>query len=182
MSEKKKGQKKKVDKSEEEIEMRVASILIDPFTKSPVVVLKDREDKNTVPIWIGIIEASSIAARMEGITISRPLTHDLIKNILDTFALRLKKIVICDLKDNTYYATLNIEYDGKEIEIDSRPSDAIAISLRTDSPIYVKRKVIEASRSNSLADREKDITETDKEQWSKILEELDPEDFGKYKM
>ncbi len=181
MSKKKKRTRRK-KKDDEEIEMRVYSILIDPFTKSPVVVLKDSEEKNTVPIWIGIIEASSIAAKMEGITISRPLTHDLIKNLLDTFDLKLKKIVICDLKDNTYYATLNIEHEGKIVEIDSRPSDAIAISLRTNSPIYVKKKVIEASKSNSLAEREKEISETDKEQWSKILDELDPEDFGKYKM
>jgi bifunctional DNase/RNase len=126
--------------------MKVAGIVLDPYSNVPIVVLKDLEDKKTVPIWIGLVEASAIAMELEDIKIQRPLTHDLIKNLLTELQVNVIKIEVTDLRDNTYFAIIHLEKGGEVIEVDSRPSDAIAVALRTKSPIFVDEKVVEKSQ------------------------------------
>ncbi|MBI4209106.1 MAG: bifunctional nuclease family protein [Deltaproteobacteria bacterium] len=165
------------------LEMRVSILTIDPFTHTPIVILKDLEGKNAVPIWIGIMEASAIATELEKIRLSRPMTHDLFKNVLDSTSVRLEKIVLTDLKDNTYYASLYLNREQKEVVIDSRPSDAIALALRSGSPIYVDEKVIAKSQKIDLQQRVQGESEEEmKKRWEEFLESMNPEDFGKYKM
>ena len=162
--------------------VKISGLTVDPFTNSPIVILKDMEEKNAVPIWIGILEASAIVTELEKIQLPRPMTHDLLKNIFHTLNIDVIKIEINDLKESTFYATLHLQMDGKNYTIDSRPSDAIAIALRTDSPIYISDEVIEKSRKIDL--KEGDVAKKDKEseKWADILANLSPEDFGKYKM
>ncbi len=164
------------------LEMTVKGLTIDPLTSTPIVILKDAEGKNTVPIWIGLMEASAIATEMEKIQLSRPMTHDLMRNILESLEAKVVKIVVNDLKDNTFYALIHIMVGSQEIVIDSRPSDAIALALRTDSPILVDKKVIAKSRKVDLTKEEGLSEEENKKRWAEILEKLSPEDFGKYKM
>jgi len=160
------------------IEMKVSGIILDPHTNVPIVILKDVEGKWTLPIWIGILEASAIAMELEKIKIHRPLTHDLLKNILEHLNAKMMKIEITDLRDNTYYALIYLQVDGKEMAIDSRPSDAIALALRTEAPIYASMEVLTKSRHLET----QEFTQENKDKWTEILENLDPEDFGKYKM
>ena len=161
----------------------ISSLNMDPVTNSPIVILKEIEGDQTLPIWIGLLEATAIASEIEGVSFSRPMTHDLLKNILDKTDTKVKRIEICDLKDNTYYAIIHATSKGKALSIDSRPSDALAIALRTRAPIFVsdevlkKSKQIEASAEGVPADK----TEKGKK-WQDVLEKLGPEDFGKYKM
>jgi len=161
----------------------ISSLNMDPVTNSPIVILKEIEGDQTLPIWIGLLEATAIASEIEGVTFSRPMTHDLLKNILDKTDTKVKRIEICDLKDNTYYAIIHVTSKGKALSIDSRPSDALAIALRTRAPIFVsddvlkKSKQIEASAEGVPEDK----TEKGKK-WQDVLEKLGPEDFGKYKM
>jgi uncharacterized protein len=163
------------------IKMKVSGIIMDPYSNVPIVVLKDMEEKITVPIWIGLVEASAIAMELENISIHRPLTHDLIKSILEGTKAELLKIEVTDLKDNTFFALLHLKMDGNVIKIDSRPSDAIAIALRTKSPIFVSEKVIEKSKTIDHV-QEGGFTEENRDKWTEILENLNPDDFGKYKM
>jgi bifunctional DNase/RNase len=163
------------------VEMKVAGIVLDPYTNVPIVVLKDLEDKTTVPIWIGLVEASAIAMELEQIKIQRPLTHDLLKNVIADLKVDVLKIEVTDLKDNTYYALIHLKNGEEVIAVDSRPSDAIALALRTESPIFVSDKVIEKSQQEQI-DRQTAFTEENKDKWTEILENLNPEDFGKYKM
>jgi len=161
----------------------ISSLNMDPVTNSPIVILKEIEGDQTLPIWIGLLEATAIASEIEGVTFSRPMTHDLLKNIMDQTDTTVKRIEICDLRDNTYYAIIHLASKGKALSIDSRPSDALAIALRTKAPIFVsdevlrKSKQIEASTEGVPADK----TEKGKK-WQDILEKLGPDDFGKYKM
>jgi len=161
------------------VEMKVSGLTIDPFTSMPIIILKDMEDKAVLPIWIGLIEASSIATELEHIQLSRPMTHDLMKNVMDSFGIKVVKAMVTELRDNTFYAKLVIEKDGKEIEMDARPSDAIAVALRTKSSIFVEKTVIEKSRKIDIGTAD---DEQKKRKWAEILENLAPEDFGKYKM
>jgi len=162
-------------------EMKVAGITVDPFTNTPIVLLKDLEDKDVLPIWIGLLEASSIATALENINTPRPMTHDLVKNILDKLGVKIVRIEVNDLKDNTYYALLHLEVDNRRLVIDSRPSDAIAIALRTNAPIFVEESVIKKSAKVDLTTKgDKVVTESN--DWEDILENLSPDDFGKYKM
>lgn len=162
-------------------EMKVAGITVDPFTNTPIVLLKDLDDKDVLPIWIGLLEASSIATALENINTPRPMTHDLVKNILDNLGAKIVRIEVNDLKDNTYYALLHLEIDNKRFVIDSRPSDAIAIALRTNAPIFVEESVIKKSAKVDLSTKgDKVVTEVS--EWEDILENLSPDDFGKYKM
>jgi len=160
--------------------MSVSGIILDPVSNVPIVILKDAEGKHTLPIWIGLLEASAIAMELEKIKVHRPLTHDLLKNILDRLQAPIVKIEITQLKENTYYALLYIKRDGSELAIDSRPSDAIALALRTEAPIFVNQEVLDKSRQ--LDARESEFSADNKDKWTEILESLDPEDFGKYKM
>ncbi len=161
------------------IEMKVTGLTIDPFTSMPIIILKDMEDKAALPIWIGLIEASAIATELEHIQLSRPMTHDLLKNILDSIGIKVKKVSVTELRDNTFYSSVTLEHNGKEIEMDSRPSDAIAIALRSKAPIFVEKSVVEKSRKIDLG---VDDSEEKKRKWAEILENLSPEDFGRYKM
>lgn len=165
------------------VEMRVTGLTIDPFTNMPIIILKDAEEKSALPIWIGLIEASAIATELEKIQLARPMTHDLMKNILQTLGVRVEKVEVNDLLDNTFYARIYLAIDGKEFVIDSRPSDAIALALRASAPIFVEKKVIEKSRQVDFSKEGKEGEKKgDREKWSEILENLNPGDFGKYKM
>src|SRR5512136_2835806 len=162
-------------------EMKVAGITVDPFTNTPIVLLKDLDDKDVLPIWIGLLEASSIATALENIETPRPMTHDLLKNILDNLRVKVIRIEVNDLKDNTYYALLHLEVNKKRFTVDSRPSDAIAIALRTGAPIFVEESVIQCSAKVDLAQKGDKVV-TDTTEWEEILENLSQDDFGKYKM
>jgi len=125
------------------LELRVMGVVVDPKASNPVVILVDLSGEKALPIWIGVFEAEAISRGLEDVVTLRPMTHDLMKQILDTFKVSLKKVVIHDIKDNTFYANLYLNVDGKEIVVDSRPSDAIALALRFDAPIYVAEPVLE---------------------------------------
>lgn len=163
-------------------EMKISGMAIDPFTNVPIVILRDMDEKSTVPIWIGLLEASAIATVLENIQFSRPMTHDLFKQVLEKLDVVINKIVVNDLKDNTYYATIYLTSNGVEHHIDSRPSDAIAIALRTNAKIYMEEAVIEKSKRIELSKPDDMTSEEAKKKWAEILENLNPEDFGKYKM
>ena len=163
------------------IEMKVTGLVMDPQTNTPILILKDLEEEASLPIWIGLLEATSIATELEKIQFPRPMTHDLIKNCFDHLSVKVERIEVCDLRNNTYYALIYIRCNDKLSTIDARPSDAIAIALRTEAPIFVKDDVL--SKSQKSNDSPQPILNPDnKEQWSEILENLDPEDFSKYKM
>ncbi len=161
------------------LEMKVNGLAIDPSTNMPIVILKDLEEERALPIWVGIFEANAIALEMESVPTPRPMTHDLIENILEETEATVLRIVVNDLKDNTFYAEIYLSVNGTEVAIDSRPSDAIALALRVDAPIFVAKKVLDEARSIDLTDPE--LTD-DKEKWKEWLEDLRPEDFGKYEM
>ena len=162
-------------------EMKVAGITVDPFTNTPIVILKDMEEKDVLPIWIGLLEASSIATALENIQTPRPMTHDLLKNVLDSLGVKVIKIEVNDLRDNTYFALIHMEVDGKRLVIDSRPSDAIALALRVNAAIFVEESVIKKSAKVGMAKKEDKIV-VDANDWEDVLESLSPDDFGKYKM
>jgi bifunctional DNase/RNase len=161
--------------------MAISGLTVDPLTNSPIVILKEIDGERTLPIWIGLLEATAIASELEGIKFSRPMTHDLLKNIMGVIDIKVNRVEVCDLKNNTYYALIHITHDGKEISIDARPSDALALSLRVNAPIFVSEEVIQQSKQIDLKAEPEDTTEQGKK-WQEILESLNPEDFGKYKM
>jgi uncharacterized protein len=162
------------------IEMKVAGIVLDPYSNVPIVVLRDLEEKTTVPIWIGLVEASAIAMELENIKIQRPLTHDLLRNVLQELSVEVLKIEVTDLRDSTYFALIHLKNGEQLLSIDSRPSDAIALALRTKSPIFVSDAVIE--KSQKMDSKDAAFTQENRDKWTEILENLNPEDFGKYKM
>lgn len=159
------------------IKMTVRGIALDPITNMPIVILKDPDERRALPIWVGIFEANAIALELEKVSTPRPMTHDLLKNILDGLGITVQQITVNDLKENTFYATIDLNHNGSVVQIDSRPSDAIALALRTNAPIFVSENVV-AQAKNIEVSEEKE--ETDK--WKEWLENLKPEDFGKYKM
>lgn len=159
------------------VEMRVSGLTIDPFTSMPIVILKDLQDKYSLPIWIGLIEASAIATELEKIKLSRPMTHDLMKNMLEQVSVKVDRVVVDELSDNTFYAKVFLKQNGREWMLDSRPSDAIALSLRTKAAIFVEKEVINKSKKIDLSKEPQQ-----KQSWTDILDNLSPEDFGKYKM
>ena len=157
-------------------EFKIKGLMMDPLTNSPIVVLQDIQDGTLLPIWVGIFEANAIALQIERVDTPRPMTHDLLKNMLMQLNAEVEKIVVNDLKDNTFYALIHLRLDGQAVTIDSRPSDAIALALRTDSPIFVTEAVITNSRNLALSKEKLDPDEVRK--W---LENLNPDDLG-YKM
>lgn len=164
------------------IEMKVSGLTIDPITGTPIVILKDLQEKKAIPIWIGIFEASAIATELEKVKFSRPMTHDLLKDILGALQVTLIRVEIQDLRNNTFFASIFLEKDGQNFIVDARPSDAIALALRVGSPIFIEEKVIEKSRN---IDFEVNLLEKDKltdEKLKEFLENLPLENFGKYKM
>jgi len=164
------------------IQMKVAGLTIDPLTNTPIVILKDLDEKRALPIWIGLFEASAIATELEKITFSRPMTHDLMNQLLKSLDVNITMIEINDLKDNTFFAVIHIVRNGTSLKVDSRPSDAIALALRANAPIYVSLKVLEKSKSMDAVKKGLQIDDVKNEKLKEFLESLSPEDFGKYKM
>ena len=172
-------------KKEDTIQMSVGGLTLDPVTKTPIVILKDTENKLNLPIWIGLLEATAMATEIEGIKMARPMTHDLLKTILGEVGCSVESVEITELKENTYYASVNLIVSGRQMIIDSRPSDAIALALRTKSPIYVAKAVLEASsmlqqNEDSNERAVENVSNVSKENWAEILEKMGPDDF-KYK-
>jgi bifunctional DNase/RNase len=161
--------------------MVISGLTVDPLTNSPIVILKELDGERTLPIWIGLLEATAIASELEGIKFSRPMTHDLLKNIMGLTEIKVNKVEVCDLKNNTYFALIHINHMGKEISIDARPSDALALSLRVRAPIFVADEVISKSAQIDLKTEADDKSEQGRK-WQEVLEKLHPDDFGKYKM
>lgn len=160
-----------------EVEMKIRGLMMDPVTNMPIVVLKDTSGDAVLPIWVGIYEANAIALEIEKVTTPRPMTHDLIKTLLLGLDTSMKKVVVSELKDETFYAVIWLERNGQAITIDSRPSDALALALRHDCPIYVDDRVLQSSRnSNSVSEK------VNNEELRKWLENLNDEDLGRYKM
>ena len=164
-----------------DILMTISGLTVDPLAKSPIVILKEVDGDRTLPIWIGLLEATAIASELEGIKFSRPMTHDLLNNLLDMVTIEVTKIEVCDLRDNAYYALIHFKQGDKEMSIDARPSDALAIALRVKAPIFVDEEIINKSKEIDLKPQAEDKSEEGKK-WEKILEGFNPEDFGKYKM
>jgi bifunctional DNase/RNase len=160
-----------------EIEMRVKGLVVDPLSKMPIVILEDADSDRILPIWIGVFEANAIALIMENIPTPRPMTHDLLKNVLDRINLIVEKVVVSEVQNNTFYALIHCRHLEQRIIIDSRPSDAIALALRTKAPIFVKDDVVKLAHSLKM-----DENLESSEKILKWLETLRPEDFGKYKM
>lgn len=161
------------------IPMYVHAITIDPDTNNPIVILKEIGGDRTLPIWIGLLEATAIATEMEKIEFSRPMTHDLLINLLNAIGVKILMVEVSDLKDNTYFAIITLKHGETETKVDARPSDAIAIALRAGAKIFVNESVIKQVRSSDGSGSLKGAT--DKKNWDEILHELDPKDF-KYKI
>lgn len=165
--------------------MSVGGLTLDPVTKTPIVILKDTENKLNLPIWIGLLEATAMATEIEGIAMARPMTHDLLKTLLAEVGGTVQSIEITELKENTYYAAIHLSLaGGRQVMLDSRPSDAIALALRAKCPIYVAKAVLEAS-SVLQQDENKEtpvenVSNVSQEKWGEILEKMTPDDF-KYK-
>ena len=160
-----------------EVEMKIRGLTMDPVTQMPIVVLKDVNGGTVLPIWVGIFEANAIALEIEKVSTPRPMTHDLIKTVLMGLNTGVKKIVVSELKDDTFYALIWLEKDGELISVDSRPSDALALALRLDCPIYVEDTVLKSSKTTaSVSDK------VQSEELKKWLEGLNDDDLGRYKM
>lgn len=160
-----------------EVEMKIRGLMMDPVTNMPIVVLKDVNSDSVLPIWVGIYEANAIALEIEKVTTPRPMTHDLIKNVLTGLDAQVHKVVVSELKDDTFFAVIWLERQGNIISVDSRPSDALALALRVDCPIYVEDEVLKTSKqASAVSDR------VSAEELRKWLEGLNDEDLGRYKM
>lgn len=164
------------------VEMKVFGLAIDPLSNTPIVILKDLGEKKAIPIWIGLFEASAIASVLEKISFARPMTHDLLHEVMKALDTRIVKIVINDLRNNTFFAIIHVIQGGREKTIDSRPSDAIALALRAEAPIFVDEKVIEQSTHIDISTQAEDLGKYSREKLKEVLETLSPEAFGKYKM
>ena len=157
-----------------EVEMKIRGLMMDPVTNMPIVVLKGLNGNTILPIWVGIYEANAIALEIEKVSTPRPMTHDLIKTLLLGLGTGIRKVVVSELKDDTFYAVIWLDKDGELISVDSRPSDALALALRLDCPIYVDESVLKSSkRSNAAADK---VSDEEQRRW---LESLDDEDLGR---
>lgn len=160
-----------------EVEMKIRGLMMDPVTNMPIVILKDVKGNAILPIWVGMYEANAIALEIEKITTPRPMTHDLIRQLLAGLETGVRKVVVSELKDDTFYAVIWLEKDGKLISVDSRPSDALALALRVDCPIYVEEAVLSSSKAAAAVSEK-----IDNEQLRRWLEGLGDEDLGRYKM
>ena len=163
--------------------MSVGGLTLDPATKTPIVILRDSDNKLNLPIWIGLLEATAIATELEGIQMARPMTHDLLRNLIGELGAEVESVEISDLRENTYYAVIHIRVGDDARVIDSRPSDAISLALRAKSPIYVAKRVLEASSVLQQSDETagNNLSNVSRDKWSEILEKMTPDDF-KYKM
>src|SRR4051794_36533212 len=160
-----------------QIEMTIKGLMVDPVTNTPIVILRDKDGQKVLPIWVGIFEANAIALQIENIATPRPMTHDLLRNVIHDLRASVQKIVVCDLQENTFYALIYLTSNGETVAIDARPSDAIALALRTRAPIFVEERVIDHAKTVDFAS-----DKTDADRLHKWLESLDPEELGKYKM
>ena len=160
------------------VEMKVEGLTLDPLTNMPIIILKDLLSEKALPIWVGYFEANAIALEIEKINTPRPMTHDLLRNMISSLQAKVKHVLISDLQDNTFFAVISIIQNGSDMTIDSRPSDAIALALRTKSPIFVEEKVIEAAKKLDLPDPNK-IQNEEKQQWKDWITSIKPQDFGK---
>ena len=160
-----------------EVEMKIRGLTMDPVTQMPIVVLKDVNGNTVLPIWVGIFEANAIALEIEKVSTPRPMTHDLLKTVLMGLEAGVKKVVVSDLRDDTFYAIIWLEKNGEMISVDSRPSDALALALRLDCPIYVEDTVLKSSKMTATVNEK-----VQSEELRKWLENLGDEDLGRYKM
>ena len=160
-----------------EVEMKIRGLMMDPVTNMPIVILKDVGSDTVLPIWVGVYEANAIALEIEKVSTPRPMTHDLLKNVLLGMEAQVEKVVVTELKDDTFYAVIWLTKNGSNVTIDSRPSDALALALRVDCPIYVEDEVLKTSRQAAqISDR---VSADDLRKW---LEGLNDDDLGRYKM
>ena len=159
----------------------IAGLTMDPASNTPIIILKSEDDEQAVPIWIGLLEATSIASALQNIKYDRPMTHDLLKNFADTMQISVVKVEVCDLKDNSFYARIYFVSKDQSFDIDARPSDAIALALRFKAPIYVEDSVMQQSK---ISDGEAEVVDNSEEgkKWADYLTNLSPDDFGKYKV
>lgn len=160
-----------------QIEMTIKGLMIDPVTNMPIIILRDKDGHRVLPIWVGVFEANAIALQIENVTTPRPMTHDLLRNVIQDLQASVVKIVVSDLKENTFYALIYIQRNGELVAVDARPSDAIALALRARVPIFVEEVVIDNARSIDISPEK-----ADSERLQKWLESLDPDELGKYKM
>ena len=158
------------------VPMSIKGLMLDPVSNSPIVVLKDDAEKFFLPIWVGIFEANAIALQLENVSTPRPMTHDLLRNMIAELDARVTRVVINDLRDSTFFAQIRVIIGERTLELDARPSDAIALALRADAPIYVAQSVLEQAQTISPDSDDKD------EKMKKWFEQLDTDDMGKYKM
>ena len=163
--------------------MTVGGLTLDPVTKTPIVILRDPDNKLNLPIWIGLLEATAMATELEGIKMARPMTHDLLRTLINEVGAVVEWVEVTELKDNTYYALIYLRVNERQLTLDSRPSDAISLALRTKSPIYVAKKVLEASSVLQQMEegKEQNLSNVSRDKWAEILEKMSPDDF-KYKM
>ena len=160
-----------------EVEMKIKGLMIDPITNMPIIILRDQDGQRLLPIWVGVFEANAIALQIENVQTPRPMTHDLLKNVLADLHAEVQRVVVCALRENTFYAAIHLRTNADEVVVDARPSDAIALALRTQSPIFVEDAVIQSARSAESSKESMDLGRIQK--W---LEGLTEEELGKYKM
>ena len=160
-----------------EVEMKIRGLMMDPVTNMPIVILRESDSETVLPIWVGVYEANAIALEIEKVSTPRPMTHDLLRNVIQDLRAQIEKIVVSDLKENTFYALIYLRVNGDTLAIDARPSDAIALALRARAPIFVEERVIDHAKTVDFAPEKGDA-----ERLQKWLESLDPDDMGKYKM
>jgi bifunctional DNase/RNase len=160
-----------------QIEMTIKGLMIDPITNMPIIILRDQEGQRILPIWVGVFEANAIALQIENVQTPRPMTHDLLKNVLFGLNVQVQKVVVNELRDDTFYALIWVERNGERMSIDSRPSDALALALRVDCPIFVEETVLKSSKISSAVNEK-----STSEELRKWLEGLSDDDLGRYKM
>jgi hypothetical protein len=159
------------------VEMTIKGLMVDPITNMPIIILRDKDGQKVLPIWVGVFEANAIALQIENISTPRPMTHDLLRNVIHDLNGEVERVVVCDLKDSTFYALIYVGRPSGTVAIDARPSDAIALALRVRAPIFVEESVIEHAKTIDFAS-----DKSDSERLQKWLESLDPDELGKYKM
>ncbi len=157
-----------------EVRMQIKGLFMDPLNRMPIVVLADSQSESLLPIWIGMAEASAIAMQLENVQPPRPMTHDLLRNVIEGLDARLERVVVHDLQENTFYAVLVLKHSSGTVVIDARPSDAIALALRFNAPIYVSERVLTEAKTIDLHEQTESV-----QRW---LESMEPEDFGKYRV
>lgn len=161
----------------QELRVEIKGLMLDPASNIPIVILRDTESQLFLPIWIGVFEANAIALRIEGVEPPRPMTHDLLRLVLEQLGATVEKIVISDLRESTFFALIHLQQGGQSVAVDARPSDAIALALRTEAPIFVLRSVLDKAQAADLT-----AEATDEEKLKKWLEEISPDELGKWTM